>query len=87
MYDTSGKPQIYPRTPQPRKRKVSVFDLVQALEKALEVENRRKKSQTKHEKTSIKTSRKTFRSRKEYEYSIWKGRDTLQEQRKIRIKF
>lgn len=36
-------PQIVPRTPQPRKRKVSVFDLVKALEKALEVDSRRKK--------------------------------------------
>lgn len=35
------KPQIYPRTPQPRKRKVSVFDLVNALEKALNVFKRR----------------------------------------------
>lgn len=35
------RPMIYPRTPQPRKRKVSVFDLVNALEKALEVYNRR----------------------------------------------
>ncbi|MEK6916412.1 MAG: segregation/condensation protein A [Nanoarchaeota archaeon] len=35
------KPAIYPRTPQPRKRKVSVFDLVNALEKALEVYERR----------------------------------------------
>lgn len=34
-------PQIYPRTPQPRKRKVSIYDLVNALEKALEVKNRR----------------------------------------------
>jgi len=32
---------IIPRTPQPRKRKVSVFDLVKALEKALEVKQRR----------------------------------------------
>ncbi|MFA5797481.1 MAG: segregation/condensation protein A [Candidatus Woesearchaeota archaeon] len=38
-----GRPEIYPRTPQPRKRKVSIFDLVKALEKALEVESRRKK--------------------------------------------
>ena len=37
-----SKYQLYPRTPQPRKRKVSVYDLVEALEKALEVENRRK---------------------------------------------
>ncbi|MFH2020105.1 MAG: segregation/condensation protein A [archaeon] len=35
------RPHIFPRTPQPRKRKVSVFDLVNALEKALEVYKRR----------------------------------------------
>lgn len=34
--------ELIPHTPQPRKRKVSVFDLVEALEKALEVKNRRK---------------------------------------------
>ncbi|MBN1386189.1 segregation/condensation protein A [Candidatus Woesearchaeota archaeon] len=33
--------RLIPRTPQPRKRKVSVYDLVNALEKALEVKNRR----------------------------------------------
>jgi len=32
-----------PRTPQPRKRKVSVYDLIQALEKALETEAKRKR--------------------------------------------
>ena len=36
-----GKPQLIPRTPQPRKRKVSVYDLVEALEKALEADARR----------------------------------------------
>jgi segregation and condensation protein A len=39
--DGSDVPQLVPRTPQPRKRKVSVYDLVQALEKALEVRDRR----------------------------------------------
>ena len=34
-------PNLIPRTPQPRKRKVSIFDLVEALEKALEVKRRR----------------------------------------------
>jgi segregation and condensation protein A len=34
-------PGLLPRTPQPRKRKVSVYDLIEALEKALEVEVRR----------------------------------------------
>lgn len=38
-----GKPKIYPKSPQPRKRKVSVYDLVRALEKALETEQRRKR--------------------------------------------
>ncbi|MBD3164614.1 hypothetical protein GF323_05400 [Candidatus Woesearchaeota archaeon] len=33
--------ELIPRTPQPRKRKVSVYDLVNALEKALEVKHRR----------------------------------------------
>lgn len=32
---------LIPRMPQPRKRKVSIYDLVSALEKALEVKNRR----------------------------------------------
>jgi|TARA_B100001964_G_C14256002_1_gene612471 segregation and condensation protein A len=35
------KHPLIPRTPQPRKRKVSVFDLVKALEQALEVKKRR----------------------------------------------
>jgi len=39
-YDEEKHPLI-PRTPQPRKRKVSIFDLVKALEKALEVKRRR----------------------------------------------
>ncbi len=34
-------PSLIPRTPQPRKRKVSIYDLVQALERALEVKKRR----------------------------------------------
>ncbi len=33
--------RLIPRTPQPRKRKVSVYDLVNALEQALEVKKRR----------------------------------------------
>lgn len=35
------KPVLIPRLPQPRKRKVSIYDLVKALEKALEVKERR----------------------------------------------
>ena len=35
------KPTLIPRTPQPRKRKVSIYDLVDALEQALEVRKRR----------------------------------------------
>jgi segregation and condensation protein A len=33
--------RLVPRTPQPRQRKVSVYDLVEALQKALEVQKRR----------------------------------------------
>jgi segregation and condensation protein A len=33
--------KLIPKTPQPRKRKVSVYDLVEALQKALEVKRRR----------------------------------------------
>jgi len=33
--------KLIPRTPQPRKRKVSIYDLMGALEKALEVKRRR----------------------------------------------
>lgn len=36
--------KIVPRTPQPRERKVSVFDLVDALEAALETDVRRQRS-------------------------------------------
>ena len=37
------QPRIYPRTPQPRQRKVSVYDLVDALEQALDVRVKREK--------------------------------------------
>ncbi len=40
-YKLDEKPTLIPRTPQPRKRKVSIYDLVEALEKALEVKQRR----------------------------------------------
>ena len=41
QYKLWEKPILTPRMPQPRKRKVSIFDLVNALEKALEVKQRR----------------------------------------------
>ncbi|HME87398.1 MAG TPA: ScpA family protein [Candidatus Nanoarchaeia archaeon] len=34
--------RLIPKTPQPRKRKVSIYDLVEALKQALEVKRRRK---------------------------------------------
>ncbi len=34
--------KLYPKTPQPRKRKVSIYDLISALENAFEVKQRRK---------------------------------------------
>lgn len=34
-------PKLIPRTPQPRRRKVSIYDLMEALQKAMEVKRRR----------------------------------------------
>lgn len=39
--NATGKPQLKFKTPQPRKRKVSVYDLIRSLEKALESEQKR----------------------------------------------
>jgi len=39
--DEHKRVPLIPRTPQPRKRKVSIYDLVESLEKALEVKKRR----------------------------------------------
>lgn len=36
-----GDIKLLPRTPQPRRRKVSIYDLMEALEKAMEVKKRR----------------------------------------------
>ncbi|MCK5107702.1 MAG: segregation/condensation protein A [Nanoarchaeota archaeon] len=40
-FEEGEEPKLIPRTPQPRTRKVSIYDLVDALEKALEVRERR----------------------------------------------
>jgi len=40
-YQNMDMHKLIPKTPQPRKRKVSIYDLVEALEKALEVKERR----------------------------------------------
>lgn len=39
--DWTKRPDLYPKTPMPRQRKVSIYDLVSALQKALEVRHRR----------------------------------------------
>jgi len=41
LEDWTQRPDLIPRTPQPRQRKVSIYDLVSALQKALEVRHRR----------------------------------------------
>ena len=46
-------PKIIPKIPQPRKRKVSVQDLVKALEKALETKNRRRMNEIPEFKVQI----------------------------------
>ena len=43
LLSDEDKYKLIPRTPQPRKRKVSVYDLVEALSQALEVKKRRVK--------------------------------------------
>ena len=43
IIEDEEEPRLIPRTPQPRKRQVSIYDLVDALEKALEVRERRVK--------------------------------------------
>ncbi|MBD3203726.1 hypothetical protein GF327_05495 [Candidatus Woesearchaeota archaeon] len=53
------KPKIFPKTPQPRKRKVSVFDLVNALGKALDVHARRKNRIEREEEKEIKIPEKS----------------------------
>lgn len=40
-YVVPDKIVLLPRTPQPRKRKVSIYDLIESLQKALEVKQRR----------------------------------------------
>lgn len=59
-YNSLDRPTIYPRTPQPRKRKVSIYDLVNALEKALEVESRRKRPIINPRKIEMKIPEKKF---------------------------
>jgi segregation and condensation protein A len=60
MADATGSVNIFPRTPQPRKRKVSIFDLVKALEKALEVESKRKHRNLAAKKIEIRIPEKKY---------------------------
>jgi segregation and condensation protein A len=54
--------KIVPRTPQPRERKVSVFDLVSALEQALDADAKRHRvmSKTRGEQEEVKAPKKVF---------------------------
>ncbi|MBN1646183.1 segregation/condensation protein A [Candidatus Woesearchaeota archaeon] len=56
--DDERKQRLVPRTPQPRKRKISVFDLVTALEKALDLEAKRPPKVT--DKATLKRPEKKF---------------------------
>ena len=60
LLDQSGKPAIFPKTPQPRKRKVSVYDLVNALEKALEIEFKRNRHVVNAKKIVLSIPEKKF---------------------------
>lgn len=53
------RPKLVPRTPQPRQRKVSVFDLVEALEKALETETRKQFKSTTGKAPEVKAPEKS----------------------------
>lgn len=53
--------KIVPRTPQPRERKVSVFDLVDALEQALDQDAKRQRVLSKHrDEVEVKAPTKVF---------------------------
>ncbi|MFW5865657.1 MAG: segregation/condensation protein A [Nanoarchaeota archaeon] len=55
--------KIVPRTPQPRERKVSVFDLVDALEQALESDGKRKQQilrNARPQQEQMQAPKKTF---------------------------
>ncbi|RLE43255.1 hypothetical protein DRJ48_01350 [Candidatus Woesearchaeota archaeon] len=52
------QPMLLPRTPQPRKRKVSVYDLVEALQKALEVHERKVLREMKAPKVKVPEKRR-----------------------------
>ncbi|HIH32511.1 TPA: segregation/condensation protein A [Candidatus Woesearchaeota archaeon] len=56
----TDKPQIFPKSPQPRLRKISVYDLVNALEKALEVEVKRNKNKFNAKKIEMKIPEKKY---------------------------
>ena len=51
---------LIPRTPQPRKRKISVYDLMDALDKALEVQDRRIVRRTQYVDPVVEMPRKKW---------------------------
>jgi segregation and condensation protein A len=53
LLSDEDKYKLIPRTPQPRKRKVSVYDLVEALNQALEVKKRRVKRHRELDETEV----------------------------------
>ena len=53
-------PAMWARTPQPRKRKVSLYDLMGALEKALEVQHRRKRFFIAPAETNVRVPERKF---------------------------
>lgn len=53
----SGDYRLIPKTPQPRKRKVSIYDLVNALEKAMEVGKEEYSEPSHHTKNSLSSQK------------------------------
>ncbi|MBN2881288.1 segregation/condensation protein A [Candidatus Woesearchaeota archaeon] len=58
--EDSKQLRLVPRTPQPRKRKVSIFDLVNALEQALDVKDRRANRLSRFDAPEVTRPKKNF---------------------------
>ena len=80
-------PNLIPRTPQMRKRKVSIYDLVYALEKALEVKNRRVMSRMQDTDITIPTKSKDISTILKNVYIRIKGYFSSTKQRKMQFSY
>jgi len=80
------KRPLIPRTPQPRKRKVSIYDLVNALDKALTVKRRRVLREMSYEEISIPDKGVNITDLIDNVYKRIKRHLTLKKKSKVRFK-